>query len=122
MQLSTEIKDKIIKRPDSVVIRVVTNNNGIITRSPSENPTITNMVFDVQTTAPSGIDLRGNTFPTIRVAFLPQYTNCPVYIPSAATNRSFLLLLVTEWVTEHERAKGAPRPGSWITSVTMPLR
>ncbi|PPD88020.1 hypothetical protein GOBAR_DD15054 [Gossypium barbadense] len=47
MQLSTEIKDKIIKRPDSVVIRVVTNNNGIITRSPSEHPTITNVVFDV---------------------------------------------------------------------------
>lgn len=51
----TKIKQKIVtvkkkvkcEEPGSVVIRVMTDDNGVITGSPSENTTITDMMLDV---------------------------------------------------------------------------
>merc|ERR1712179_874091 len=74
----------------------------------------------LQTMVPSGMWPTGITLPMVMCAFLPQYTNCPVYIPSAATNSSFFVLYLygtRKWAT----ARGAPRPGSWMMSLMTPL-
>ena len=51
-------------------------------RSPSFASTL-------QMMEPSGMLPTGSTLPTTSCAFLPQYRNCPVYVPSAATKSSF---------------------------------
>merc|ERR1719286_93641 len=42
------------------------------------------------TMVPSGITPMGRMLPICRTAFLPAYTNCPVYIPSQAMKVSVL--------------------------------
>lgn len=47
--------------------------------------------------------------------FLPQYTNWPVWIPSAAMNSS-VRFLKRYGSRKTTLARGAPRPGSWMMS------
>lgn len=47
--------------------------------------------------------------------FLPQYTNCPVWMPSAAMNSS-VRFLNRYGSRKTTLARGAPRPGSWMIS------
>ncbi|KAG5524418.1 hypothetical protein RHGRI_031164 [Rhododendron griersonianum] len=95
--------------PAVIIIGIVTDNNSIIPRRPSQHPTIPDMVLNITNTPPSGIDFNGNTFPTIRLAFFPQKMNSPVYIPSAETMRSSWCLNWNGW-RKVTRARGRPDP------------
>lgn len=50
--------------------------------------------------------------------FLPQYTNWPVWIPSAAMNSS-VRFLKRYGSRKTTLARGAPRPGSWMMSCRL---
>lgn len=53
--------------------------------------------------------------PARRLPFLPQYTNWPVWMPSAAMNSS-VRFLKRYGSRKTTLARGAPRPGSWMIS------
>ena len=66
----------------------------------------------LETKVPSGIDLIGRMFPTLREALVPAKIYWPEYIPSTAMKCSVLVLYLygsLNWTL----ASGAPLPGSW---------
>merc|ERR1719481_1692537 len=73
-----------------------------------------------QQAVPSGIFPIGSTLPMWRVALLPQYTDCPVVVPSAAT-KVWVFLRYLYGSLNATRISGAPLPGSWMMSLTTPL-
>lgn len=73
----------------------------------------------MQIVVPYEIWLTGKTFPVETVAFLPQNTYCPVYVPSAA-RKYYVCFLYLYGSLKSTLTKGHPLPGSWRTALTTP--
>ena len=92
------------KRPGSVVIRIVTNNNGIVPRTPSENPTISNMVFDVTHHSSFGNGSQGQHVPNDKGGLLPAVDEL-AGVHALGGDEELVLLLVSEGVAEADSGK-----------------
>jgi len=90
--------------PGSVVIRIVTNNNGIVPRTPSENPTISNMVFDVTHHSSFGNGSQGQHVPNDKGGLLPAVDEL-AGVHALGGDEELVLLLVSEGVAEADSGK-----------------
>lgn len=82
----------------------MTNNNGIVPRTPSENPTISNMVFDVAHHSSFGNGSQGQHVPNDKGGLLPAVDEL-AGVHALGGHEELVLLLVPEGVAEGDSGK-----------------
>ena len=87
--------------PGGIIIGVVTNNNGIIPRSSSENPTVTNMVLNVANDSSFRDRSKGQHISNHKGSFLTTIHELSG-VHTLGGDEQFLLFLVTERVAEND--------------------
>ena len=93
------MKREVTERPGSIVIRVVADNNSIITRSPSECSTVTNVVLNVADHSSLGDRSDRQDVSDYQIGLLPTVDEL-AGVNSLRRNEQLILLLVPEGVAE----------------------
>lgn len=93
------MKREVTERPGSIVIRVVADNDSIITGSPSECSTVTNVVLNVADHSSLGDRSDRQDVSDYQIGLLPTVDEL-AGVNSLRRNEQLILLLVPEGVTE----------------------
>jgi len=99
--------------PSGVVIRVVTDNNGVIPRSPSENTTVTNMVFDIANNSSFRDRSKRKNIADHEVSLLATKHKL-AGVHTLGGDEELLLVFVPEGVAEGDSSQG--RTTAWVVN------
>ena len=97
--------------PGSTNIRVMTNNNSIVTRSPSEDTTVTNMVLNVTNDSSFRERSKRKDIPNHEISLLST-VNELTRVHTLCCYVKLLLQLVPERVTERDSSEWSTTP--WV--------